>query len=489
MSISSPDDARPVPVPVPGINSGAETPDDFVDLRAPQPDAAASRTEMDSDLVRMRCSHHSRANRAGHNTVTECTSGATALQSDSTALDVRENPSRPEFLNVCGLCCTIWDTHVKLDMVDTIRDLWVLNGGKYQVRFRVLIIAIAMVGISLLHYLTPISMLHWHNLFQHLHYLPIIFAALSFGWRGGLLTAVMAGVSQVPHIIATWGVALNYSEDLIWEIPAFCAAGVLAGIAAERERAQQKALEHTTAQLTQVYKELQNNFEKMKRAERLYAVGQLSAGLAHELRNPLASIAGAAGILKRNPDARERRAECLGIIDKECERLNRLLTQFLDFARPRAPHYQDVDPAAALDSVIDLASHATGRKQIVLRKEVAPDAPVLACDPEQLKQVLLNLVINAIQATGERGEVVLSASGQNGKTLIQVTDEGCGIRPEDLDKIFDPFFTTKENGTGLGLSVVHQIVEQHGGVLTAEKNRDKGMTFSILFPARQDRTG
>jgi signal transduction histidine kinase len=134
---------------------------------------------------------------------------------------------------------------------------------------------------------------------------------------------------------------------------------------------------------------------------------------------------------------------------------------------------------------MDLASHAVDRKQIVLRKEVAGGVPMLECDPEQLKQVLLNLVINAIQATDGRGGVILRASRQNDdKVLIQVKDEGCGIRPEDLDKIFDPFFTTKENGTGLGLSVVHQIVEQHGGLLTAENNRDKGMTFSLLFSTR-----
>ena len=369
-------------------------------------------------------------------------------------------------------------------MVDAIRDLWALKGGKYGSAFRVLAIAVALLGISLLHHVTPISMLHWHNIFQHLYYLPIVFAALSFGWRGGLLTAVLAGASQIPHIVTTWGVALNYSEDLIWEIPAFCAAGVLTGIGAERERSQQRALERTTAELTRVYKELQDNFESMKRAERLYAVGQLSAGLAHEIRNPLASIAGAAGILKRNPDAGERRAECLGIIDKECDRLNRLLTNFLEFARPRSPHYQEVDPTTVLDSVMDLASHAIGRRQIALRKEVAGELPMLSCDPEQLKQVLLNLVINAIQATDGRGEVVLLASGQNDKVLIQVIDQGCGISPESLDKIFDPFFTTKENGTGLGLSVVHQIVEQHGGLLTAENNRDKGMTFSLQFFTR-----
>jgi len=146
-----------------------------------------------------------------------------------------------------------------------------------------------------------------------------------------------------------------------------------------------------------------------------------------------------------------------------------------------------VAPETVLDSVLDLASHATDGTQIVLRKEVCGDLPKLECDPEQLKQVLLNLVINAIQATNGLGEVVLLSARQNDKILIQVKDEGCGVSSENLDKIFDPFFTTKENGSGLGLSVVHQIVEQHGGLVTAENNRGKGMTFSLWFPVRADR--
>ena len=373
-------------------------------------------------------------------------------------------------------------------MVDVVRELWVLKGGSTGAQARALFIAASILCITGMHHLTPITMLHWHNIFQHLYYLPIVVGALSFGWRGGLLTGVFSGISELPHIVATWNVALNYSEDLIWEIPVFCGAGLLAGLAAEHERRQQKALEQTTSRLTEVYRELQENFEQMKRAERLYAIGQLSAGLAHEIRNPLASIAGAAGILRRNPDATAKRAECVAIIDKECERLNRLLTSFLKFARPRVPHYQPVHPASIVDAVGELASHAIGRRAIVLRKEVAPELPLLQCDPEQLKQVLLNLVINAIQATGESGAVTLCAAAQDGKVLMQVKDEGCGISPENLDKIFDPFFTTKETGTGLGLSVVHQIVEQHGGLLTAQNNDPgKGATFSILMPARPER--
>ncbi len=272
-----------------------------------------------------------------------------------------------------------------------------------------------------------------------------------------------------------------------WIFHLFCAAGILTGTLAERGRKQRADLERTTGRLTEVYQQLQDNFERMKRAERLFALGQLSAGLAHEVRNPLASIAGAAGILQRNLRVERKDAECLEIIVKECQRLNSLLTDFLDFARPRTPHLQTTDFRLLIDSVMELAAHAVGKKPMALHKEIRPHLEPVECDPELLKQVLLNLIINAIQATPDDGEVVVSAGLRDGRLVVQVRDDGCGVSAVDRDRIFDPFFTTKESGTGLGLSVAHQIVEQHGGILTAEANPAKGMTFSVSLPLRHER--
>lgn len=341
--------------------------------------------------------------------------------------------------------------------------------------------------ISFLHLVTPLSLLHWHNVFQHLYYLPIVFAGLSFGWRGGVAAAILAGSSNAVHNVLSFRVLPHYAIDQMLDFPLFCMAGVLTGTLAERGRKQRADLERTTQRLTEVYRQLQDNFEHMKRAERLFALGQLSAGLAHEVRNPLASIAGAAGILQRNPRQDRRDAECLGIIARECQRLNGLLTDFLNFARPRAPKYQTTDFRQVIDSVMELAAHAVGKKPVALRKEIPPDLAPVECDPELLKQVLLNLVINAIQATSSGGEVLVSAAQRNDRLLIEVRDEGCGISTADRDRIFDPFYTTKENGTGLGLSVAHQIVEQHEGILAAEANPDKGMTFSVSLPLHHER--
>jgi two-component system sensor histidine kinase HydH len=259
----------------------------------------------------------------------------------------------------------------------------------------------------------------------------------------------------------------------------------LTGLYTDRERREKRRSQQVAEELSDVYEKLQTNFEGMKRAERLSAIGQLSAGLAHEIRNPLASIAGAASILRRSEPMDAKSAKCVDIIESECKRLNGLLTTFLNFARPRPPQLQSVSVEAILDGVLALAQHAIGRKNIDFRRQVAPKMPLIECDPEQMTQVLLNLVINATEASEAGSAVTLIADHSDDTARIRVTDEGCGVPPEDIDKLFNPFFTTKESGTGLGLPVAHQIVGQMGGLLTAHRNPSGGMTFSIEFPLKQ----
>jgi signal transduction histidine kinase len=352
---------------------------------------------------------------------------------------------------------------------------------------RALAVIAVIAGTGTVHYFTPDSMVQLHYLIQRLFYVPVVYAGLYFGWRGGLSAAVLAGFAYLPQIIATWKLHPSNAINQCAEVVLFCVAGLVAGVLAEREHRQKKTLQQTADQLSRVYRELQNNFEQMKRAERLYALGQLSAGLAHEIRNPLASIQGAASILLREPPSEERRVEFLEIIQKECRRLNRLLTNFLNFAKPREPDLAPIRVEQILDSVIALAEHGTPRNRIVFRKAVADGLDELQGDAEQLTQILLNLTINAVQAMPEGGEIVLSARRQSGNAVIEVQDQGTGISDNDLEKIFDPFFTTKESGTGLGLPVTHQIAVRQGGVLSAARNPTKGMTFSLEIPITRKR--
>jgi two-component system, NtrC family, sensor histidine kinase HydH len=354
---------------------------------------------------------------------------------------------------------------------------------------RILVIAAGIAIATALHYLTPQSQFFWHNLFQRLYYLPIIYAAIYFGWRGGLASSATSALCYIPHILLVWHHNPEYSINQYAEIIVFFLVGGVTGALADRGRKQRSELEKTSLELAKVNRELQDSFEQIRRADRLSAIGQLSASLAHEIRNPLASIDGAANLLESPQTPEEMRRSSLAIVHKEIGRLNRLLTHLLDFARPRSPEFQAVDPGRLIDAIVSLAGHSAQQKGITLRKDAPQPAPAVECDPEQIKQVLLNLAINAVQAMDGPGEIVLSARQKNSCVEIGVRDEGPGVSEEDLDKIFNPFFTTKESGTGLGLSVAHQIVAQHGGVIRAERNPGRGMTFSLTLPLHPRRNG
>lgn len=331
----------------------------------------------------------------------------------------------------------------------------------------------ATVAVGLLPRLFPAMSLELAAVFMSARFIPVAFAGLLYGLRGGVLAALAASLSGQPSPSAGW----------VIELVLFCSAGGWMGFLSDGEREHRDSLQRTARDLADAHEKLQQNFEGMKRAERLFALGQLSAGLAHEIRNPLASISGAAGVMNRYPDSHEKRTECLAIVEKECQRLNRLLTNFIDFARPRAPQFDSVDANEVIDAVVALASHAIGRQPIIVRKILSAEPASLECDAEQLQQVLLNLTINAIQASPGGGEVQLEARLlDRSRLVIEVRDQGVGVQPDHIDRLFDPFFTTKESGSGLGLPVAHEIVRQMGGALEARRNHGPGMTFSIVLP-------
>jgi two-component system, NtrC family, sensor histidine kinase HydH len=345
---------------------------------------------------------------------------------------------------------------------------------------RIGVICVGIAAASALHYLTTPSLILWHQLFQRLYYLPIIYAAIYFGWRGGLVASAASALCYIPHILSWHHFNPEYALNQYAELIVFFLVGTVTGVLADRGRKQRM-------ELAKLNRDLQDSFEQIKRADRLSAVGQLSAGLAHEIRNPLASIDGAANLIESPQTSEDVRRNSIAIIHKEIQRLNRLLTNLLDFARPRKPEFQTVEAGRLIDAIISLAGHSAQQKGITLRKEAPPSVPRFECDSEQMKQVLLNLAINAVQAMTGPGEVVLAAHEVDSSVVMSVRDQGPGIEEANMDKIFNPFFTTKEAGTGLGLSVVHQIVTQHGGVVKAERNPGAGMSFSVVIPLHQRR--
>lgn len=350
------------------------------------------------------------------------------------------------------------------------------------------LIGTGLAVISILHVLVPEEQVLWQGALQHLYLVPIMYAALRYGWRGGLMTTAAAAASYLPHLLSGRVVQPypGYMLSRILSLVEYFAAAAVVGVLAEKDRRQRLELERAKQDLERVHYELAGSVERMKRSERLYAVGQLAAGLAHEIRNPIASIAGAAGILERHPADESRRKVCLEIITKECARLNRLLTSFLDFARPRPPCFQPTRLEPVAESVIELAVHAAGRHSIAFHRDFEPSLPEVECDSEQIKQVLLNLLINAIQASPDGAAITVSLRRADRAVVVSVRDQGCGMTPEQMGRLFDPFFTTKESGTGLGLPVAFRIIQQHGGRIWAERNPDAGMTFSFELPLKRE---
>lgn len=344
-------------------------------------------------------------------------------------------------------------------------------------------IALAILAIDVGLRFTPDALEHWIYAFHRLYYLPIICAGLIFGWAGGLAAGASCSLSYLMHARLDSPDARN-PLDRHLETLVFCLVGVLAGVLSDRERRQRAKAEHTASELARVYRELQENLEHVKRAARMSALGHLSAGLAHEIRNPLAGIGGAAAVVERSRENPEQQKEFLGIIQEESRRLNQLVTHFLEFARPQPPALRPTDVRALLASVIRLISQTRTNANITFREQIAEDLPLLKCDAEQLRQVILNLVLNAVQAMPQGGRVTVGAQVEGEWLKIRVRDQGSGIPAEAVDAIYDPFFTTKPTGTGLGLPIAYQVVEQHGGEILLEENSEQGACFTISVPVR-----
>lgn len=359
---------------------------------------------------------------------------------------------------------------------------------------RILLIAAAIVGISLFHYLTPLHLPALHDIFQRLYYLPIILAALWFGLRGGLTTSIIVSIVYVPHILFQWGDRPSLELEKFLEILLYNVVGGITGFLCQKEGERREELERAALRLEESYRTLRSQAdliigieEQLRRAERLSALGELSAMLAHEIRNPLGSIRGTAEILLDDFPQGHQKHEFLEILLKETDRLNRVVEDFLRLSRPVDGEKKTCNLDAELHQLVKLLeSDAVARGvRVVLDLE---EMPAIKGDPEKLRQAFLNLLLNGIQATGVGGKVsvrglLLPQSGEDSSFVeLSFADSGVGIPPASIEKIFTPFFTTKEGGTGLGLAITQRIVEGHGGTVTVESEPGHGTTFRVKLP-------
>jgi two-component system sensor histidine kinase PilS (NtrC family) len=240
--------------------------------------------------------------------------------------------------------------------------------------------------------------------------------------------------------------------------------------------------------------------DQMKRVDKMAAIGLLAAGMAHEIRNPLASLSGSIQLLKSELTLDDRQQHLMEITLRESERLNALITDFLLFAQPPQSHKLSWEITPLINETIDMFLHSPSfHEGIQIIRPNSVQSLVAQIDPDQMKQVFWNLLMNAAQSMSDEGRIQIRVEkGKEvhwGKTFplpaqrkdkewvrISISDSGSGISPHEIEKIFEPFFTTKEGGTGLGLSIVHKIIEHHNGAIKVESEVGRGSNFMIFLP-------
>ena len=353
--------------------------------------------------------------------------------------------------------------------------------------------------ITALHYATGQQHYWVHDVARRLYYLPILFAAFDRGLWGGLGSAAVVVVVYAPHAF-THLMRMDPAHTLekVMEIGLYLVVGGVCGLLVSRERARQREVARTADKLQQALTDQEKTRQQLVRAGRLAALGELVAGVAHEVKNPLHTLRGTAEVVDEAvaDDAPQRPMWELHL--GEIDRLAGVADRFLSFARPTPPERRPVDLHALLRRADDLVAAQARQQGVTVTTAPPPNGenPTVQADEQQLTQVLLNLTLNAVQAIESLddrrrpaggGRVTLGVRRQPGNDddvwVIEVTNNGPQIPNADLEHIFDPFVTNKDRGAGLGLSIASRIVEQHEGFIRAENLQgDQGVRFSVFLP-------
>lgn len=332
------------------------------------------------------------------------------------------------------------------------------------------LILAALIITTYLHYSTNRALQTIHTVYRSLYYLPILYAALRLGLRGGLAVALVSGAVYIPYVfIFAYSRPADVVEDGL-EVLIYVSVGVLTGLlvdAGRRHRRRQRELE-----------------AQVRRAERLSVLGTLAGGLAHEVRNPLGSIRASAQMLAEeteDPGA----CEYLAVIQDETDRINRLVESLLDYARPEHVEVGPVDLNQLVGDVVHLTRSYATQADVEVAATPSPDGLVVRGERDRLHQCLLNLALNGIQAMPDGGHLDLALTRTWDQACVIVADTGQGIPADDVPRIFDPFFSTKDSGTGLGLAIVQRIVADHGGEIEVQSVVGEGTTFRVWLPLEQ----
>ena len=329
-------------------------------------------------------------------------------------------------------------------------------------QFKIIFLLALVLTITLCLYITELKAHHYHLVYQGVYFLPIILAGFWFGLQGGLGTSLSITLLYIPFTLIHWEGFSGADFNNLIEMVLYNVVGMILGILRDRERAGRR---------------------RLREFEGLASLGKAVSGLAHDMKTPLIAICGIIRLFRRslekgNPDIRK-----LDIVIEETQRLEYMVKEMLDFSRPLQLNRSNEDLKQVVSQSVAIVANVAHERTVKVLTEFSGGLPLVYLDRLRMKQVLINLLINAIEASPDGETVMTCCSQKRGELIIDVSDHGCGLPSEKREEIFLPFFTTKEKGTGLGLPIAKKIVEAHEGHLEVLKNHEgTGVTFRVRIP-------
>ena len=360
---------------------------------------------------------------------------------------------------------------------------WTISGRA------LIFIWIPVLAVTVAHFGTPMEHEWLHDVLRRLYYIPIIVGAFLFGLRGALLTALVVTVLYLPHAFWMTGPHAHHhgmmhaaptgTANKILELVLYNVVALVTGLLVEKEQRARRDVEQKIV-------EMQAMEQQLVRAGRLQALGEMTAGLAHEIKNPLASLKASSAIIADEIPETSPRRKMVVILQKEIDRLAALLERFLAFARPGRLTLADVSVSHAVEQAVALVKPQADVRRVALQVDMQTPGMVIQGDPDKLTQILLNVLLNAVQFTPEGGQVEVQGRVRvlpHGRfAVVGILDQGPGIQASDRERIFDPFFSTRDNGTGLGLSIASRLTDEHHGYIEVKNLANRGAEFLLFFP-------
>jgi two-component system sensor histidine kinase HydH len=326
---------------------------------------------------------------------------------------------------------------------------------------RILVIALMIGGIVCLHYFTLPYMGYRHAFYRMLFYLPLVLGSFWYGMKGAMYVCASVSLLYLPYAMTQWhGFSLEDFHELL-EGVLYIIVAFITGSLVDKERQKHRALVQTAS---------------------LAAIGQAVSEVAHDMKTPLMVIGGFAAVVSRKLGSEDPNRKRLDVVIQETDRLDSMVKEMLDFGRPLELQPTKTGLNELVTDTVQAAEPVAKKTDVELEVDLGPSLPPLRLDGPLMKRVLLNLITNAVQASPAGERVLIRTGLERHAVVLEVADHGLGITEEHRESVFHPFFSTKKGGTGLGLGIVKKIVEAHGGTVSFQPNREKGVTFSVRFP-------